>query len=192
MTRNESVADSLQYLTFFVAEEEYAIEVLGIREVVEAGPITRVPGAPCAVRGIVNLRGSVVPVVDLGVRLGGPPLTMTGRTCIIVIETLLEGERAVIGLLADAVNQVIELGSASIEPVPSFGMHVQIELLLGMGVVGDGFVLLLDVGRVLSASELLAATSIAPGGLPVGDDDDDDGDPADARDADGPDAGATA
>ena len=191
MTRTEATADSLQYLTFFVAEEEYAIEVLGIREVVEAGPITRVPGAPRAVRGIVNLRGSVVPVVDLGVRLGGAPLTMTGRTCIIVIETVLEGDRAVIGLLADAVNQVIELGPGSIEPVPAFGMHVQIELLLGMGLVGDGFVLLLDVGRVLSASELLAATSIVPDGPPAADDDDD-GDDDGARDDDGPDAGATA
>ena len=187
MTRIEATAESLQYLTFFVAEEEYAIEVLGIREVVEAGPITRVPGAPGAVRGIVNLRGSVVPIVDLGVRFGGAPLTMTGRTCIIVIETVLEGDRAVIGLLADAVNQVIELGPDSIEPVPSFGMHVQIELLLGMGLVGDGFVLLLDVGRVLSASELLAATSIAPDGLSRADSDGDD-----ARDAGGPDAGAPA
>lgn len=148
---------STQYLTFFVAGEEYAIEVLCVREVVESIPITRVPSMPRVVRGVVNLRGSVVPVIDLGVRFDGRPLEVAKLTCIVVIETNLEGERAVMGLLVDSVNQVIDLSPDAIAPVPAFGTRVRADLLKGMGIVGPKFALLLDKDRLVSHVDLLEA-----------------------------------
>jgi purine-binding chemotaxis protein CheW len=142
------------HLTFFVAGEEFAVEVLRVREVVEHMPITRVPSMPAAVRGVVNLRGAVVPVIDLGVRLSGVPLEITRRTCIVMVELVVDGQRSLMGLLVDAVGQVVV--PESIEPVPPFGTHVRVEFLRGMGLVGKGFVLLLDVDCVLSTRDLLS------------------------------------
>jgi purine-binding chemotaxis protein CheW len=146
-----------QHLTFSVAEEEYAVDVLGVREVIEVTPITRVPSLPAAIRGVVNLRGAVVPVIDLGVRFGQAPLALGKRSCIVVVEVTTAGEPAIVGLLVDAVNQVIELGEDAIEPVPPFGTRAAVELLEGMGVVGSSFVLLLDVTKVVSDGLLEAS-----------------------------------
>ncbi len=133
----ETVTDGRQYLTFFVAREEYALDVLRVREVVGLVPITRVPSTPPQVRGVVNLRGAVVPVVDLGLRFGGTELATTRRTCIVVVEPTT-GSDQVVGLLVDAVNRVVTLAPASIVPVPAFGTRASGDLLAGMGVVESG------------------------------------------------------
>lgn len=141
-----------QYLTFTVASEEYGVSILGVREILEYGVVTRVPRAPAYIRGVMNLRGRVVPLVDLAVRLGLPASPITPRTCVVVVEVEIEGERTVMGLIVDAVSQVMELGADDIEPPPPFGATVDVAMLSGMGRAGKAFVLLLDVDRVLSGA----------------------------------------
>jgi len=139
-----------QYLTFSVAEEEYGVSVLAVREILEYGVVTRVPRAPAHIRGVMNLRGRVVPLVDLAVRLGLAPSPISPRTCVVVVEVEVEGERTVMGLVVDAVSQVVELGAEDIEAPPPFGAAADAALLSGMGRAGKRFVLLLDVDKVLA------------------------------------------
>jgi purine-binding chemotaxis protein CheW len=148
-----------QHLTFFVGDEEYAVPVLAVREVAPARAITRVPRMPPAVRGVMNLRGNVVPIIDLGVRLGLTERPITKWTCIVVVMADTEDEPSVMGLLVDAVHQVIDLEPSAIEPAPHFGARVPTDLLKGIGVVGAKFVLLLDERGVLSVPDLLAASA---------------------------------
>jgi purine-binding chemotaxis protein CheW len=136
-----------QYLTFVVAREEYAIDVLRVREVVGIVPITRVPSAPSHVRGVVNLRGSVVPVVDLCRRFGQGALTPTRRTRVVVVE-LGRGPEEAVGLLVDSVNSVVTLGPADLVSVPAFGTRANAGLLSGMAVVAAGFVPIVVPERV--------------------------------------------
>ena len=142
-----------QYLSFQVAGESYAVGVLQAREIIEYPTVTRVPHAPPAVRGVINLRGSVVPVVDLAVKFGLPPSPVDRRTCVVIVECQLEGEPMVIGVIADAVNQVLDLAPEDIEPPPSFGTRVRTEFLRGMGKLERGFVLLLQMDLLLSWQE---------------------------------------
>jgi purine-binding chemotaxis protein CheW len=151
-----------QELTFFVHGEEYAIEILRVREVLESLPLTRVPTTPPSIRGVVNIRGTVVPVVDLGLRFGLPELAIGRRTCIVVVDVAEEGVTTGMGLLVDQVNQVIDLDDSRIEAVPPFGVHVRLDFLRGMGAVGEKLVMLLDVDRVLSTSDLRAAAESSP------------------------------
>jgi len=148
-----------QYLTFQVADAEYGVGILQVREIIEYDTITRVPHAPVAVRGVINLRGSVVPVVDLAVKFGLPESRITKRSCVIVVECVLDGELTVMGVLSDAVSQVIDLAMTDIEPAPAFGSRVRIEFLRGMGKVGGKFVLLLDLDRLLTTAESAVATA---------------------------------
>jgi purine-binding chemotaxis protein CheW len=147
------------HLTFFVGGDEFAVEVMRVREVVERMPITHVPSMPAAVRGVVNLRGQVVPVIDLGVRFAGARIEVTRRTCIVMVELVVEQQRSTMGLLVDAVGKVVT--PDAVEPVPPFGTHVRVEFLRGMGLVGDSFVLLVDLDCVLSTRDLLSALGAA-------------------------------
>jgi purine-binding chemotaxis protein CheW len=151
---------STQYLAFFLAGDECAIGILRVKEIIEFDAVTRVPATPPWVRGVMNLRGSVVPVIDLAVKFGLPPSSVTRRTCIVVVETDLEGERVVMGVMADSVSQVLDVAPEDIEPAPAFGTSVRVDYLLGLGRLQDRFVLLLDIDRVLSAAELLKVTSV--------------------------------
>src|SRR5260221_3021106 len=160
MASQATVAEQTQYLGFVVADEEYAIGILRVREILEYDTITKVPTTPPSIRGVINLRGRVVPVVHLAVKLGLPESQVTKRTCIVVVEVDLEGERTVMGVLADAVSQVIDLPASEVEPPPSFGTRVRVDCLLGMGRAGKKFVLLLDIDKVLSAEELTAALAV--------------------------------
>jgi len=159
-TTSES-ADRAQYLTFLIAEEEYAIGILRMKEIIEFDTLTRLPSAPPGIRGVINLRGSVVPVVDLAVRFGLGARPITKRTCIIIVEVEQEGEQVVMGIIADSVSQVIEFPPDGIEPPPPFGTRVRMDHLLGMGKVGKKFILILDVDRVLSSNEIDAAARSA-------------------------------
>jgi purine-binding chemotaxis protein CheW len=109
------------YLTFFIAGEEYGIPILRAREILELGPLTRVPAAPPCVRGVINLRGAVVPVIDLAIQFGQPPCAPTKLTCVVVVEVALAGDIAVMGLMVDSVHQTMELDHESVGAVPSFG-----------------------------------------------------------------------
>ena len=153
-----------QYLTFYVAGEEYAVTILKVTEIIECVTLTHVPGTPSWIRGVLNLRGAVVPVVDLAVKFGLAPTELTKRTCVVMVE--LEdvehgqGDRMVLGVMADSVHQVVELGPGQIQPPPSFGPKVRVECIQGMGVTGDALVVLLDIDRVLSSNEILAASLV--------------------------------
>jgi purine-binding chemotaxis protein CheW len=152
--------DQGQYLTFRIAGEEYAIGILRVKEILQYEAVTRVPRTPPWIRGVINLRGSVVPVVDLAVKFGLPESAVSGTTCIVIVEVALDGEQAVMGVMADSVSQVVDLAAADIEPPPAFGTRVRVDFLPGMGKVGKGFVLILDIDKVLSSEEVLAATTL--------------------------------
>ena len=149
-----------QYLTFFLADEEYAISVQRVKEIIEYIAITKVPKVPEWIRGVINLRGNVVPVVDLAVRFGLAERPVTKTTCIVVVEMEQDSERTVMGVVADAVNQVIELSPKDIEEPPAFGTRVRLEYLFGMGKLGQKFALILNIDRVLNATELLTVSSV--------------------------------
>jgi purine-binding chemotaxis protein CheW len=153
--------NTVQYLTFLTAGEEYAIAIVKIREIIEYETVTTVPNTPRWIRGVTNLRGKVVPVVDLAVKFGMPASTISKFSCIIITEVIFQGESLTMGVLADSVSQVIELSADEIEQTPPFGTRVKTEYLLGMGALGKKFCLILDIDKALSADELLAVTDSA-------------------------------
>jgi len=154
--QSDTARAKTDYLTFFIAGEEFGVPILRVREIIDLGPhaLTRVPATPACVRGVINLRGSVVPVVDLAVQLGQRECVITKLTCVVVVEMVFEGELTVMGLLVDSVNQTMELGGDEIEDAPAFGTLARADYLLGMGNAGKKFVLLLNIDRVLSPNEL--------------------------------------
>ena len=156
-----------QYLTFSIAGETYATEILQVKEILRYDVITKVPSTPPSIRGVLNLRGSVVPVVDLAVKFGLPPSPVTRFSCVIIVEVGVDGERNTMGLMADSVSQVIDLGAGDIEPAPSFGTRVKVEYLRGMGRDGKKFVLLLDIERLITADETNVAQLAAPESSPT-------------------------
>jgi len=149
-----------QYLTFLIAEEEYAVGILRVREIIQFEKVTRVPKTPPWIRGVINLRGSIVPVVDLAVKFGLPETRITSATCIVITEVLINDEPTVMGLLADAVSQVIELGPEQVEAAPAFGATVHAEYLQGMGRAAQRLILMLDVDKVLSTDERVTAAGV--------------------------------
>ncbi|WP_433861548.1 chemotaxis protein CheW [Pseudomonas thivervalensis] len=150
-----------QYLTFTLAGEPFAVGTLSVKEIIEYGQLTAVPMMPPSIRGVINLRGAVVPVIDLGARFGGGLTQVGRRTCIVILEVDHTEGQQVIGVLVDAVNEVLEIAPTDIEPPPAFGAHIRTDFILGMGKVGARFVILLDIGRVLSVDELAALTEVA-------------------------------
>jgi purine-binding chemotaxis protein CheW len=159
-----------QYLTFMIAGEEYAVSLLKVREIIEYDTVTEVPKTPEWIRGVINLRGSVVPVIDLAVKLRQAPSVAGKLTCIVITEVECEGEATVRGIMADSVRQVIDLNPQDVEPPPTFGTRVKVDYLLGMARSGRKFCLILDTEKVLSTDELLelpdtldqAAASLQP------------------------------
>ena len=154
-TATKEGIEQQQYLTFFLAGEEYAISILKVREIIEYDTVTVVPKTPKWIRGVINLRGSVVPVVDLAVKFGIEERPVTRTTCIVILEGQLENHNTTMGIVADSVNQVMDLAEQDVREVPEFGTRVQVEYLLGMAQLGKKFALLLDVHKVLSTDELL-------------------------------------
>jgi len=153
-TEDRSDTDENQFLTFTLGGEVYAIEILSIREIIGYGNLTAIPMMPSFIRGVINLRGSVVSVVDLAARFGGKPAQITKHTGIIIVELLDEEDTMNIGVVVDSVNEVLEIPPADIEPPPSFGARIRTDFIKGMGKVDGKFLVLLDVGNVLSVDEL--------------------------------------
>jgi purine-binding chemotaxis protein CheW len=154
---------TVQYLTFLTAGEEYAVGIVKVSEIVEYETVTTVPNTPVWIRGVTNLRGRVVPVIDLAAKFGLPHSNISKFSCIIITEVMFQGEKLTMGVLADSVSQVVELSADEIEAPPPFGTRVKTEYLLGMGPLGKKFCLILDIDKVLSADELLAVTESADG-----------------------------
>ena len=157
-------AKSQQYLTFTVTGEVFGVAIVSIKEIIEYRATTEVPMMPDFMRGVINLRGRVVPVIDLAVRFGRPRGELTARSCIVIVEAQQEGEQHDLGVVVDAVSAVADIADADIEPPPSFGARLRSEFITGMGKIGEKFVILLDVNRVLSIDELstLGDMAVAP------------------------------
>jgi purine-binding chemotaxis protein CheW len=143
-----------QYLTFMLGGEVFAIGILHIKEIIEYGHLTTVPMMPAFIRGVINLRGAVVPVVDLASRFGRKPGEVTRKSCIVIIELDVEEETQVVGVVVDAVNEVLEIAGSDIEPPPSFGTRIRSDFIAGMGKVQERFVIILNVNKVLSSEEM--------------------------------------
>jgi len=147
------LVEQKQYLTFMLGGEMFAIGILGIKEIIEFSGLTEVPMMPECIRGVINLRGAVVPVMDLSARFGRPMSTVTKRTCIIIVEVDGHGERQDMGVVVDAVNAVLEIPTGEIEAPPAFGSKISTEFIEGMGKVNGKFVILLNVNHVLSVDD---------------------------------------
>ncbi len=143
-----------QYLTFVLGGELFAIGILAVKEIIEYTSVTEVPLMPAFLRGVINLRGSVVPVIDLSVRFGRAAGAVSRRTCIVIVETQMAGERRDIGVIVDSVNAVLEFPAAEIAPAPAFGANIRTDFIQGMAKVDGKFVILLDVDHVLALEEL--------------------------------------
>ena len=152
--------ETSQYMTFKLGDELFAINVSQVREVLEVLQITKVPTAPAYMRGVVNVRGQAIPVVDLRLRFGLPSTVDTLNTRVIVMELNIDGETAVIGGLADSVHEVIELEPGNINPPPRIAMRWRTDFILGMGKRGEEFIIILDVNAVFSSEELIAVSDL--------------------------------
>jgi len=152
-----------QYLTFRLAEEIYAMEITRVREVLDYTRITKVPKVPEFMRVIINLRGGVVPVVDLKRKFAMGETKRSVDTCIIIVEVDVENESTLIGTLADSVREVIELNSAQIEPPPKIGSHIRTEFIKGMGKQDDTFIIILDINSIFTVDELSMVQAMGGG-----------------------------
>jgi purine-binding chemotaxis protein CheW len=155
--------ETAQYLTFYVADERYAIAILDVKEIIEVGNLTRVPMTPDHIRGVLNLRGSVVPIVDLSARLGKGRCSLTKRSAIILVEVNDRDDRHMIGMLVDEVHEILEIDHGNLQPPPDFGTAIRTDFIQAMGRVDELFIILLDINHVLSTDELSALQQVASG-----------------------------
>jgi purine-binding chemotaxis protein CheW len=149
-----AITETRQYLTFKLSDEVFAVDVARVREILEFTSITKVPQTPDYMSGVINLRGSVVPVMDMHLKYGMPPAERTVNTCIVVMEVNPEGETIVLGALADSVQEVVELESAQIEPAPKIGTRINTDFIAGMGKHNDHFIIILNIDKVFNNAEL--------------------------------------
>ncbi|MCC7284346.1 MAG: purine-binding chemotaxis protein CheW [Acetobacteraceae bacterium] len=164
----EGAGEAQQYLVFSLCGETFAIGIRSIKEIIEYGHLTEVPMMPELVRGVINLRGAVVPVMDLAVRFGRAPTQIARRTCIVIVEIEAGAESGadetqVVGVIVDAVNEVLDIPIGDIEPPPSFGVRIRSDFIGGMGKVAGRFVILLNLKHVLSIDELAGIAETANG-----------------------------
>lgn len=150
------ISETRQYLTFKLGEEVFALDVSQVREILDFTNITKVPQTPEFMRGVINLRGSVVPVVDMRLKFGMSRTEHTVNTCIQVVEVMLDGERTILGALVDSVQEVFELEPDQIEPPPRIGTRLRTDFIKGMGKRDDRFVILLDIDKVFTVEDLAA------------------------------------
>lgn len=163
---SETEVNSAQYVTFILGGELFGVEVSRTREILSLVPVTAVPRTPEYMRGVINLRGQVVPVIDMRTKLGMPAGAVTQDTCIVVIEIKVNEETLIVGAQADAVREVIEVNSDQVEPPPRLGAKLNTEYIHGMGKLADHFIILLDIDRVFSSNELALVQDISEASLP--------------------------
>ena len=163
---SSAIEESGQYLTFLQCGEMFAIGILGIKEIIEYANLTTVPLMPEFISGVINIRGAVVPVIDLSARFGREAAKPTRRSCIVIIETVNDNEKMDIGIIVDSVSEVLEIPPADIEPAPRFGTNIRADFISGMGKINDKFVIILDISRVLSVDEMSSLASVGSEPLP--------------------------
>ena len=156
-----------QYLTFQLGGEMFAVGILNVKEIIEYGHLTEIPMMPAFIRGVINLRGAVVPVIDLAARFGGKTTQVARRTCIVIIEVVDQNFRSDIGILVDAVSEVLEIPASEIEPPPSFGAKIRADFIFGMGKVSGKFVIILNINNVLSIEEISSITDMTESASPA-------------------------
>jgi purine-binding chemotaxis protein CheW len=149
-----AVDPGAQYLTFALGSEVFGMDIRTVREIIQYGPTTAVPLMPDFVRGVINLRGAVVPVIDLQARFGRAAAQVGPKTCIVIFDALRDGERVELGLLVDAVSEVIEIPADRIEPPPQFGGGVRRDFIRGMGRVEERFVILLEPDKAFDVDDM--------------------------------------
>ncbi len=149
-----AAGEAHQYLTFALAGEMYAVGILNVKEIIEYGNLTEIPRVPNFIRGVINLRGAVVPVVDLAVMFGGKESEVQKRTCNVIVEIRTDDAKHDLGIMVDAVSEVLEINGSDIEPPPSFGTKVRADFIAGMGKVAGKFVIILDIQQVLSSDQM--------------------------------------
>jgi purine-binding chemotaxis protein CheW len=154
------ITETRQYLTFKLGDEVFATDVAKVREVLDFTTITKIPRTPDFMSGVINLRGNVVPVVDLRLCFEMSKTVKTVNTCVVVVEMLLDGEPTVIGALADSVEEVIDLEPDQIEPAPKIGTQMRTDFIKGMGKRDSQFIMILDIDRIFSAEELSAVRGV--------------------------------
>lgn len=150
-----------QYLTFSLGGEMFAVGILNVKEIIEYGHLTEIPMMPAFIRGVINLRGSVVPVIDLSARFGGKVTEISRRTCIVIVEVADEDMRHDIGIMVDAVSEVLDIPGSEIEPPPAFGAKIRADFIFGMGKVNGKFVIILSINKVLSVDEIAQLTGVS-------------------------------
>ncbi|MDP1771134.1 MAG: chemotaxis protein CheW [Methylobacter sp.] len=150
-----------QYLTFMLSGETYAISILRIKEIIQYGQLTEVPRMPDFIRGVINLRGAVVPVIDLSARFGKQPTSIGRRNCIIIIEVEVEEKTQSVGVMVDAVNAVLEIPANEIEPAPTFGTNIRADFIAGMGKINGKFVIILNIQHVLSMDDMATLAGVS-------------------------------
>ncbi|MBI5235753.1 MAG: chemotaxis protein CheW [Deltaproteobacteria bacterium] len=155
-----AITQTTQYLTFRLEDEVFALDISKVREVLDFTTVTKVPRTPDFMRGVINLRGSVVPVVDMRLKFGMTMTQKTVNTCVIIAEISLDNEKIVLGALADSVQEVLDLEPSQIEPPPRIGVRLKTEFIMGMGKQGDQFIIILDVDKVFSTDELSMVSGI--------------------------------
>jgi purine-binding chemotaxis protein CheW len=160
MEENNAIS-SEQYVTFSLGEELFGVEVTRTREILSLTPVTKVPQTPDYLLGVINLRGQVVPVVDMRLKLGLPAGAETEDTCIIVVEVQVDGEAIIVGALADAVREVMEIRSDQIEPPPRLGTRLNTEFINGMGKIDEQFMILLNIDRIFNSEELMLVQDVS-------------------------------
>jgi purine-binding chemotaxis protein CheW len=149
-----AITETTQYLTFKLGDEVFALDIAKVREVLDFTAVTKVPRTPEFMRGVINLRGNVVPVVDMRLKFGLTRTEKTVNTCIIIVEISLDGDTTVLGALADSVQEVLDLGPGQIEPAPKIGTRLRTEFIKGMGKRDEQFIIILDIDKVFSVDEL--------------------------------------
>lgn len=164
MEATSTLTDAKQYLTFRLAEEVFALDISKVREVLDYRKVTKVPRTPEFMRGVINLRGNVVPVIDMRLKNGMTATQETVRTCIIIVEVTIGGDTTVLGALADSVQEVIDLDPAQIEPAPRIGTQLSTDFIKGMGKAGDDFIIILDIDKVFSSDEISLVEASTPYG----------------------------
>jgi purine-binding chemotaxis protein CheW len=157
------MAETTQYLTFKLDDEVFALDISKVREVLDFTAITKVPRTPEFMRGVINLRGSVVPVVDMRLKFGLSRTEKTVNTCIIIVEVTVDGENIILGTLADSVQEVLDLGADHIEPAPKIGTRLKTEFIKGMGKRDAHFIIILDIDKVFSTEELSLVQDVGEG-----------------------------
>ncbi len=158
----ESITQTTQYLSFNLDDEVFALDISKVREVLEYTTVTKVPQTPAFMKGVINLRGNVVPVIDMRLKFGMSVTEKTINTCVIIVEINVDGETTVLGAMADSVQEVFELEADQIEPAPEIGTRLKTEFIKGMGKRDESFIIILDIDKVFSSDEVAMVQEVCP------------------------------